>query len=58
VAVGDGPTDLPLLRWAGVAVVVAHDGAGFARLAARRVQGCAVVGSISQLPEVIRRHGG
>ncbi len=62
VAVGDGPTDLPLLRWAGVPVVVAHDGAGFARLAARlaarRVPGCTLLHSIAELPEVVRRHGG
>jgi len=55
VAVGDGPTDLPLLAWAGVPVVMAADGAKWAR---RLPPSCAFIESLPQILAVLRRHGG
>jgi len=55
VAVGDGPTDLPLLSWAGVPVVIGSDGARWAR---RLQPACTFIESLPQLIAVLRRQGG
>jgi phosphoserine phosphatase len=55
VVVGDGPTDLPLLAWAGVPVVVAPNGA---RWPPRVRSSCSFITSISQIVDILRRHGG
>lgn len=55
VAVGDGPTDLPLLRWAAVPVVVARGGRGKPPWVG---SGWEVICRLSQLPEILRARGG
>ena len=55
VAVGDGPTDIPLLRWAGIPVVIAPKGPRAARWAPKS---CSIIASLSQLPDILERHGG
>jgi phosphoserine phosphatase len=54
-AVGDGPTDLPLLGWAGIPLFLAPRGAGrMPRLGG----GCSFITSIPQIVDILRRHGG
>ncbi len=55
VAVGDGPTDIPLLKWAGIPVVVAPKGPGAARWAPKS---CSIIASVSELLDVLERHEG
>jgi phosphoserine phosphatase len=55
VAVGDGPTDIPLLKWAGIPVVVAPRGPGRVRWAPKS---CSIIASVSELLDILKRLGG
>ena len=55
VAVGDGPTDIPLLKWAGIPVVVAPKGPKRARWAPKS---CSIIASLPELLDILKRHGG